>query len=348
MGLMYPFFGYFFLYLLHILKLVDYGGINYLYIKYFFLNTFISIIVAYVLWKIGVWAAGDAKLFIIYTWIIPFEYYSKGYILYFPSLALLLNIFIPIFIIISITAFLKNISITIGSLSKVFQKKVTILPLKGYWELARHKLKSSWKEILRESIGYLIVFFGFQILAGKIRLNPLLLIILFFAAYRLVSAGLKKIFYLFPAAIILLIYLASTAIHGRSVSGVALTFKTSIYYMFFVLILNAIFNIYIKYTQTKMMPIQALDSNVVLSDKTIQQFQQELKDFKDQIGIIYPDGLSYEQAELIKKIYIDKGYKCIEVYKTFPFAIWIFLGVILTVCLKQNVLNLFKDLLPKF
>jgi len=43
-----------------------------------------------------VWSAGDAKLFFVFSLLIPISYYSKSYLPVFPSFALLVNIFIPI------------------------------------------------------------------------------------------------------------------------------------------------------------------------------------------------------------------------------------------------------------
>jgi prepilin signal peptidase PulO-like enzyme (type II secretory pathway) len=77
---------------------------------------------------------------------------------------------------------------------------------------------------------------------------------------------------------------------------------------------------------------------MILSEEIVRKFDKE---FREEIGTIYPDGLSADQVELIKKVYKTKGLETIEVYHTFPFAIWMLLGVVLTLLFKQDVLHLF-------
>jgi len=62
-------------------------------IKYVFLNSFCALVLGYVFWYFNFWSAGDAKLFFVFSLILPLKYYFKEYILFFPSLVLLINIF---------------------------------------------------------------------------------------------------------------------------------------------------------------------------------------------------------------------------------------------------------------
>lgn len=69
------------------------------------INLAISCAIAYALWHFKIWGAGDAKLFICYASLIPATQYSRTYFhLYFSSFTLLLAIFIPVSIIISVKA----------------------------------------------------------------------------------------------------------------------------------------------------------------------------------------------------------------------------------------------------
>jgi len=59
-------------------------------------NLAVSVIVAYILWRYKMWGAGDAKLFICFSALIPIGQYSKVYFnYYFASFSLLVLIFIP-------------------------------------------------------------------------------------------------------------------------------------------------------------------------------------------------------------------------------------------------------------
>jgi hypothetical protein len=60
-------------------------------------NTAIAVAVSFTMWRFHVWTAGDAKLFIIYSLLVPLPYYWKTNLLFFPSFALLANIFFIVF-----------------------------------------------------------------------------------------------------------------------------------------------------------------------------------------------------------------------------------------------------------
>ncbi|MDI6605604.1 MAG: hypothetical protein QME65_00430, partial [Candidatus Omnitrophota bacterium] len=288
-----------------------------------------------------IWAAGDAKLFIVYTLLIPLDYYSKSYLPYFPSFTLLLNIFIPLFLFILIIAFLKLINMAICRLIN-YRKNILIL-IKECYEKISSKIRVGWQEILGALVSYAVIFLGLQILTSKLHLNPIWIIISILIVSRLISKGIKNNrIILLLTGIILLAYLGYEIIYQHHILQLILIFRNLIRLLFLFGVANGILNFYIKYTQTNQIDIHNLKPKMLLSDGGLKELRKELKGSQDDAGVIYPDGLSEEQAELIKKIYIEKNYKTIEIYKTFPFAIWMFFGVILTLVLKGNVLRILK------
>lgn len=339
-GLIYPLLGYLLLYFFSILRVVDYRGINYSYIQEFLINGFISIAIAYLFWKLGIWAAGDAKLFIVYTLLIPLDYYSKSYFPYFPSFALLLNIFIPLFLFVLIIAFLRLINIAICKLIN-YRRNILISIKDGYQKIIS-KIKNDWRDILGTLVSYVVIFLGLQILMSKLHLNPIWIIISILIISRLIFKGIKNNFILLLIGIILLTYFGYEIIYHRNVLKLIFIFKNLIRLLLIFGVANGILNLYIKYTQVRKIDIHSLKPKMLLGDEGIKQFQKEFRDFQDAIGTIYPDGLSENQVELIKKIYIEKGYNTIEVYRTFPFAIWMFFGVILTLGFKKSILYMFR------
>lgn len=343
MGLIYSLSGYLLLYLLSVLKIVDYRSINYSYLQELFINGFISIITAYVLWKLGIWAAGDAKLFIVYALLIPLDYYSRSYFPHFPSFALLLNIFLPIFLFILLMAFMQALKLGVERLINYSRRKNSPPPAKEWYGKLILKIKGNWQKIVGGLVSYALMFLGLQILMSRLRLNPIWVIISIIAISRVITKGVKnnrKV--LLSAGIVLLAWLGYQILYRHDLLSIALIFKNVIRLMLVFGIANGILNLYIKYTQVRTIGIDELKPMMLLSDEGIKGFQRELKDYKGALGTIYPDGLSEGQTELIKKIYLEKGYKTIEVYRTFPFAIWIFLGALLTLALRQNVLSIFR------
>lgn len=62
------------------------------------LNAACGLVAGAVLWHLGVWAAGDAKLFALYCLLIPVDRYGAGAVPVFPAIALLVNVFAVTFL----------------------------------------------------------------------------------------------------------------------------------------------------------------------------------------------------------------------------------------------------------
>ena len=61
-------------------------------------NLIISILIAYSLWFFRCWSAGDAKLFSLFSFLLPLSFYSNSNYPFFPSFNILINLFIPVII----------------------------------------------------------------------------------------------------------------------------------------------------------------------------------------------------------------------------------------------------------
>src|SRR3989344_8915751 len=72
--------------------------INYSYLVELIVSSCLSLIIGILLWLIGFWTPGDAKLFFTYSFLIPLSIYNIGYVHYFPQFNLLVNTFVPLFI----------------------------------------------------------------------------------------------------------------------------------------------------------------------------------------------------------------------------------------------------------
>jgi len=69
------------------------------------LNAAVALVIGYALWYFDFWAAGDAKLFFIFALLLPFRFYWRSFLPVFPSLVILINVFIPF----SIFIFLQSL-----------------------------------------------------------------------------------------------------------------------------------------------------------------------------------------------------------------------------------------------
>jgi len=183
------------------------GAISYLVCNFdkWCINLAISTVAAYSLWHFKMWGAGDAKLFICYSALIPMGQYSKIYFnYYFASFLLLLAVFIPATVYLflrSSTYFIKRFKV-----GEVKQK----IP-----ELFKEKFtKSRFFETSKILLGFFVLFLFFKILRQHLKnilsrilpeQNVLMLISLLI--FRPLSKFFKKkIEFTIAAFVLLIIY----------------------------------------------------------------------------------------------------------------------------------------------
>jgi len=137
------------------------------YTKQVVFNFMSAISIGFLLWKYNFWAAGDAKLFAIFAFLLPLSFYSNSYFPIFPSFALLINIF---FIFITITFFkavvfifkkhkskkIKYLDIKI-KLKNIFLKKIKHFKLILFLFLFFNTLKIILKQFFLLNINYGLV-----------------------------------------------------------------------------------------------------------------------------------------------------------------------------------------------
>ena len=110
------------------------------YLFMLLINLLIAIIIGYTLWYFNMWSSGDAKLFIVFSFLLPFNFYLWGNVNYFPSFTILFNSFVPLGLV-----FLVKSLMSFNKIKKDFLKelKVKILILNFfaisgiYWVFSR-------------------------------------------------------------------------------------------------------------------------------------------------------------------------------------------------------------------
>lgn len=340
-GCFYALFGYGIFGLLNILKIVDYGGINPDYVKDYVFNAFISLGVSYMLWKMRAWTAGDAKLFVVYAMLIPLTYYSEGYLPGFPSFALLGNIFFPIFIYLLVIAVVHLVIIFFKSVFRKNRKYDIFYYLEKYFHDTLIKLKKRGGDIFAQLLAYLVMFTLAEVLINRLGLKPLNIVVFMIIFFKPLMTMLTK----YPktrifAVLGLIFYFILEIVAGR-VDGVFAMGARLFKLLFLFGGVTFLFKLYAKYTQVYEIEAAQLKPKMLISEDALLKFEDKEKGMKERLGPMYPDGLLTEQANFIKQL--CSKYKCqkIKVYRTFPFAFWMFLGVIITLFIRQDVLSYF-------
>ncbi len=338
-------------YMLFILFYSLSGEINTGYLIELGTNFLFAILIGFGLWYLNIWTAGDGKLFIAFVALIPLSVYTYSYYKYTPSLVLLINIFFPAA---TIMFFLMMFKTKIRDL-----KKVSIEFLKEFFRP---------KQVLKSIIGLFAIFWVLEILLSLLGLENILILqfLLTMIIFLIIGKTLKDKA-LYPMLAISILRL----IIDKSVYS--LSFLTN----FLILILIWRFAIgFLRGGLAKLghevfsreVNINKLEPGMVLSEVIIKKpkiTEKELKELKKQPSIDLieynkeyyikkpkspldfnrfideePEGLTKDQIKQIKKIGIDK----IKISQTIPFAHFIFIGTLLTLIFRGNILNFLKSL----
>jgi hypothetical protein len=323
------------------------GGLNTQYYLELLTNLIFSIIIGFGFWYYGVWSAGDGKLFIAFASLIPLSTYTLTYYKWVPSLTLLINIF-QISLIFMIFLMIKNFKktdITIKELIKeIFNLKrlrISILSLFTiYW-----------------IIKLIIAVVGIT--------SPLLTLIITFLTIPYFQKVLGKQMNLMMVLIMILRLIFDTSIYSMDFlkNFLLITLLWHFIRMFFQ---GALKKLSME-TFTKKMSFNKIKEGMILSEfiekkklskKEVNDLKKEkdmdiikkgdyyyikrLKGFFNQNNYIdeESEGITKEQLKEIKNI----GFKDVRVSKAMPFAILIFIGVLITILVKGNLLILIKNL----
>jgi len=302
------------------------------------LNGFIALLIGFLLWRYGMMAAGDAKLFFIFSLLLPLKYYWKSYLPYFPSFVLLMNIFFPVLFFI----FLKASWYGFKSLIKFFKSEPNF------------KVNQLIKPLVKNIGGVVKIFLGFIaifLFVEKLRdlvapwIMPYLpnegfLFLLLFIAYRPLFTYLKKSKIVFILALLfLVVYLTQGMIYAPQEIMIELsrTIKMVIIFLVGLQLLRKLFNYYTKNATFKKIKIDELKVGMSLVIDDEKDKEDENK--KPELGTIFGGGFDQSQVDLVKKWAKKNNIKEVEIYERFPFAYWMFLGLIITIILKGSLVT---------
>lgn len=308
----------------------------YLKFSYFpalIINVAIAFIVGIIFWKFDIWAAADAKLFTLYSFLIPLTVYVYERVPYFPSFALLVNIYI--------------ISLLYLLLTYLWRIKIGSEDFKGFFSGGIPKIIHGIK--ISKIFDYLSLFFIsfsisfslFFLVISRIKPSASLTILFYivgFAILMLLGGFLNKYkkikVYL---SILSIIYMIIWFIFSATPLSILNQFLRFIFYM---VIINLIFRLFgsLANSDIKIINIENLEQNMILTVGALKLLSGDQEFYKN-LGNIYPDGLSPEQTEKIKEFFKNKDVKTVEVCKTFPFALFIFIGAIITLIIQGSLIG---------
>lgn len=314
------------------------------------LNTFCGLLSAIILWQFNVWAAGDAKLFTLYCFLLPPCFYKTTFISFFPGIVLLINIFVVTFLYLLLdmaTGLIPKLALLIrnrrkaftrGAISGAIKKLISWLPFIFFLIVMFAGIRAI-REAARESISPLVHIS-----------QPVVFLILFAAFKPLSKLAMKK----YGMIIFLIITAGSTAflIHKNSISSLNHLLKpggTAILLILFARSYQSLAGV------TRTIKVGQLKPGMLLSPYAIAALKKTEKNesskraatgedtahetthqcVPQKLGPLTVDGLTSEQIRYIKTRFPDD--EKITISKTFPFSPFLAAGAIITIVAKSPI-----------
>ncbi|MCK4539539.1 hypothetical protein KAU09_00110 [Candidatus Parcubacteria bacterium] len=316
---------------------------NFLYKEYyiaFLINLFISVIITIILWYFNFWAAGDGKFFIMFCSLMPIIFYKSHVIGYFPSFTFLFNIYIPVFLFI----FLKSIVYFAKKIFEFFKKINLLRVFKDFLTKKTYDILLSYFSLL-----FLLVMFSNMIfgLLSEIRFLGLAIIALSFFFYSHLQKFYKKNKIISYFTVLLFLWFALC----NKVNIIELSFSIGSFMLIFNFI-KIFIRDFLEGSELTQVKIIDLKPGMILSRDSVKMIKNE-KNLFEKILPLYIDGLAEKQIHLLKNYKfhedkieeIDHDFSCLTIYKTFPFAPFIFIGSLVTIFFDTKLLELINKII---
>lgn len=309
---------------------------NFTLLREMAINGTVALILGYLLWNFKLLAAGDAKLFTLYAFLIPSEFYSKSYFFLFPAFVLLINIFTPLLLFLGIRA-----------LAFVFRKGIKkIKENKGKIAMSKESLIKALPQVaklLRMYITFILIFVILQLairettkLSGGIIQGPysVYLFVFLFFIYRFLFTFISKH---------ILISLGVTLAGGLSALYLLITgqtdfllsvLKLALIFMVLVSFSHRLLEFYIEQKEVRKIKVKKLKEGTFLAVKGLEE------ELRKKLGSVGRLGINKEQVNIIRSFFSKEPDKEIKIYKTFALAPFMLLGAIISILTKDSFIAL--------
>lgn len=301
------------------------------------LNSFLSILFGFLLWQKNIVAAGDVKLFFVFSLLLPIKYYWKSFLPIFPSFALLVNIFIIILIFILLRS-LFYLFLDINKNGVRVLKRVLIRPdmsgggilsLLGFVSVFllffwfRYFVNEFWNIEMGQ---YSYLFFVLMIIFGR-------------RMIRMLSRGNNPLLIILIVLNLLITIVGFIVDHEAAVENIFITFKVMFLFVLLMFLISRFVNYYLNQTGVVNINIEDLEARMMINSVNMKELNADNK-FVEKYGRILSGGINGRQAEAIIEWAKGRKWREIEIYKKFPLAPWIFVGVLSVIIFKESFLNI--------
>lgn len=297
-----------------------------------FLNAGLAFGLGVTLWLLGLWAAGDAKMYALIGFTLPLSTYQNNYLDYFPSFALFINTFIAMFFMLLLEFLAKTLLFARSAGSASLGEKIKEL------------LKKGWEQrylVLKLVLFFLALFTLIRIMRHGLReglgqfmeINKTIIYVILFMVFRPLMRLAQHTWAMVLGALILGGY-AVYAFFFDPTGQAKWEFINIGWLAVSIILFRVAYDAYLKATDEVPIAAGALRRGMILADSEITKFKERRQFYTQKVGTIAPDGLSEEQAEAIRGWLEENEAESVAVARTIPFAPSLLLGTLLTIIFK--------------
>jgi len=302
------------------------------------LNTTLAFGLGFLLWSLGLWAAGDGKLFGLLALILPLAVYRNNYLTWFPSFVLFFNTFIAVFAILVLEFAARLVGQVVaggpGYLGKTMERAVTAF--------SKNKIR-----ILNLVILFLAIFTTIRIMRHFLRaaldmgfgdINKTMVYVVLFLIFKPVTRLLEYKPTVWIAISIVVGYTGWAFLldptgeakhHLADIGALALS----------IIIFRFAYDAYLRATDERRIPAAELRVKMVLSDESVRKFKERQDFYRRWLQPLEPDGLHPKQVEAIQDWYEENDPDgTVGIARTLPFAPALFFGTLITIMVRGLLL----------
>lgn len=320
-----------------LLTIINWGPISVGYFVELFVMCGFSLIMGFIIWHVGLWTAGDAKLFFAYSALVPLSVYKNGHIPYFDSTSILVNTVVPVsFCLVLNIMFKTNIK------QKLLFLKQALQPKKVF-SLATSLFAFLWvTTLLFKSL--------------NIPMNYFIVIFLLF----IIIISLEKIFLTKTFKVIIVIsilrLILDTSVYSYSfVKEFLLALIVFILLRFFIIRLGFHFltkKIDMGLLREGMIPAEAVYIKNGKYKKQNLIFFSLFDHFQEKVSeknYLFDPSRPLIEQDINKILRLRKklGFEHLKIQQTLPFAPFLFLGVLLTLLAQGNLVSVLAGIIFK-
>lgn len=310
------------------------------YLGAVYLNGATALLVGFLLWWFGVWAAGDAKLFALLAFLLPHGFYDHNLLAVFPSFVLFFNTFAAMVVMLGLELAYK--------LGRQARDPARRRAVGAAVRAALARLVQERVTVLRVVSGFIAILlairvarhFARELLDPLIPHNPTLTYLVLFVLFTPLMRFLARrvVFYGTLAALVLYaVYAFGFATDPEARAALLHVGAASLLIVFG----GWAYTAYVDAVENRALTVADLRPGMVLSAAFAKRLAEDSTFNNERLGVLGPDGLSAHQVETIHTWFAANdpagGAAPAEVATTVPFAPAMFVAVVLTIVLRGYV-----------